>query len=77
MIHFPKGGSWQDGVHAGLFSLTGRRTFYEIVAPVIFDTEGLPDRWVEILMGRTNWIPKIVFEIGAQKKKTKIPLKGI
>jgi hypothetical protein len=69
MIHFPKGGNWTDGAHAGLFSLTDRQTFYELVAPVIYDIDGLPHRWAEIMMGRTNWIPKIVFEQCAQKKR--------
>ena len=73
MIHFPKGGNWQAGVRAGLFSLTDRWVFYEMVAPAIYDTDGLPQRWIEIMMGRTNWIPKIVFELCAQKKKTEIP----
>lgn len=69
MMHFLKGGNWTDGVHAGLFSFMDPWTYHEIVPPIIFDIDGLPERWVEILMGQTNWIPKIVFEINAKKKK--------
>lgn len=65
-----KGGNWQDGVGAGFLSVDCWFTLDREIIPVYgFDLEGLPDRWVKILMGQTNWIPKIVFEIAAKKKK--------
>ncbi len=36
---------------------------HEIVSSSTFDTEGLPERWVNISRGESGWIPKIIFKI--------------
>jgi hypothetical protein len=63
MMHFLKGGNWQDGTYAGSFSFTNPRAYREIVPLGMRDIDGLPERWVKILRGESGWIPKIVFRI--------------
>lgn len=68
-MYFLKGGNWQDGISAGFLSCGWPTIEREIISPWIFETEGLPDRWIKILMGETSHIPKIVFELKAKRGK--------
>ena len=65
MMQFLKGGNWQDGSYAGSFSFsfTDPRAYRELVPFGVLGVDGLPERWVKILRGETNWIPKIVFKL--------------
>lgn len=43
-MYFLKGGNWQDGMHAGLWSFTDPRATREIVPLGILDVDGLPGK---------------------------------
>lgn len=68
MMHFLKGGDWQRRRDIAYLCASSWEVQWEHLPIWKRDIEGLPDRWVEILMGKTNWIPKIVFEMNAKRK---------
>ncbi|AJP62032.1 hypothetical protein [ANMV-1 virus] len=63
-MHFLKGGNWDSGCTG----FTKWEVQWEHEPLWIDYMEGLPDRWVSIIMGQTGWIPKIVFKSNAKKK---------
>ena len=57
MMHFVTGGDWGDGVDAGFFAWTAQviQRKRELIPFYKFDTEGLPDRWKQIVAGNADW----------------------
>lgn len=69
-MKFLEGGNWDLG-RVGFLNTSDWSTLdRDAVLSYKFDIEGLPDRWLKIMMGQTNWIPKIVFEMAAEKKRS-------
>ena len=62
---FSEGGNWDVGTYAGdlYFSMAASIIKREIRGWALRDMEGMSDRWIQIMEGKTNWIPKIVFKL--------------
>ena len=55
MAHFLNGGSWQDGIDAGYFTLGFPYKSREIFSISKIDIDGLPERWVKISKLEVTW----------------------
>jgi hypothetical protein len=64
MNDFLRGGNWARGCEGFMNWSTFDK---DVVLSYKLDIEGLSDRWLKIVMGQTNWIPKIAFEINAER----------
>ena len=55
MMHFLKGGNWQDGAGVNFLGFTKWKVQWENQPLMVEDVDGLSDRQKKIVLGRTGW----------------------